>query len=280
MYKNDNYFTTFNYNITIVGCGGTGAYLAEGLCRILNPFSNRLILVDFDRVENRNLSRQDFFREDLGKFKSEVIAHRLSRLYDRPVAYAVSPVQLAQICYPGIIIGCVDDGKGRGAIAKRLSDHSSLTMVGGYSRAVPMSMQHGPEVRTNLWWVDAGNGANFGQILIGNAGFRQLSECFNPETGLFRALPYPTIQCPDLLAQAAPVIEPDCAEIAEQEPAINRAIASLVVEVVRRLINGSCSWMQLWLDLDAGTLTPVLATPENVQKITKGKVKNLIEEEK
>jgi hypothetical protein len=51
-------------------------------------------------------------------------------------------------------------------------------------------------------------------------------------------------------------------------------MAALVVEVVRRLIEGSCSWMQLYLDLEAGTLNPVLATPEVVENITGIKKKN------
>jgi hypothetical protein len=44
-------------------------------------------------------------------------------------------------------------------------------------------------------------------------------------------------------------------------------MAALVVEVVRRIIEGTCSWMQLYLDIQAGTLHPVLATPEAVERI-------------
>jgi len=46
-------------------------------------------------------------------------------------------------------------------------------------------------------------------------------------------------------------------------------MAALVLEVVRRLIDGTCPWMQFYLDLDAGMLTPVLAKPENVARITR-----------
>jgi hypothetical protein len=267
MYKLDNSFTGYSFTVSIVGVGGTGAFVAEGLCRLL-PLNARLVLVDHDRIEARNLSRQNFFRSELGKFKSEALAERLARAFQRPVGYAVSTIALTQICYPGIIIGAIDNGPAREDIARRLSTKSSLTWVGGYHQ-VPR------ELKTQLWWVDAGNGENYGQILIGNAGVKDLEEAFDRESEMCRALPYPTIQRPELLAQVAPVMAP-CVEIAEQEPTINRVMASLVVEVVHRLIRGDCPFMQMWLDLQTGTLTPVLALPETVATITKQPIKRLL----
>jgi hypothetical protein len=52
-----------------------------------------------------------------------------------------------------------------------------------------------------------------------------------------------------------------------QGPTINQAIAAVTVEVARRIIEGTCPWMQLYLDLEAGTLYPVLATPEAIKSI-------------
>jgi molybdopterin/thiamine biosynthesis adenylyltransferase len=273
MYRLNNSFVSYSFTVTVVGCGGTGAFVAEGLSRFL-PLYARLVLVDHDRVEERNLSRQNFFRSDVGKFKSEAIAERLARLFQRPVGYAVSTIGLSQICYPGLIIGCVDNGQARQDIARRLSDHSSLTWVGGYSAAVPRELQRGPQQVTQLWWVDAGNGENYGQILVGNAKVNELDKVFDIEEDICRALPFPTIQRPELLTQVPPVL--DCAQIAEQEPTINRVMAGLVIEVVRKLIEGTCPWMQLWLDLEMGTLTPVLATPQNVAGITQKSVRKLV----
>lgn len=268
MYKLDNAFTTDPFTVTIVGCGGTGAFVAEGLSRLL-PIYCQLVLIDPDRVEERNLVRQNFFRSELGRFKSEALAERLSRLFLQPVAYAVTPVALTRICYPGILIGCVDNGQARKDIFDRLSGQPSLHLRGwyGYSNNAPRERQHPPEPTAYLWWVDAGNGENYGQILVGNAQGKELDKAFNEEKETCRALPFPTIQRPELLAQVPPVM--NCAENAEQEPTINRVMGALVVEVVRRIIEGTCSWMQLWLNLETGTLTPVLATPENVAGITK-----------
>ena len=245
MYKLDSNFARGRFAVTVVGCGGTGGFVAEGLCRLL-PATTDLVLVDHDRVEERNLIRQNFSPEDLGNFKSEALALRLAQRYSRPIAYSTFPIALTEVKVPGLVIGCVDNGPARREIAEKVK-HSLLPSYGYVS-----------------WWVDAGNGENYGQILIGNA---LKGAAFDSEKGTCFALPLPTLQRPELLSQAPPR-QQDCAQIAEQGPTINQAMASVVVEVVRKLIEGTCLWMQLYLDLEAGTLHPVLATPELVERIT------------
>lgn len=263
MYKLDSSFAQGHFTVTVVGCGGTGSFVAEGLSRLLPPRAD-LVLVDHDRVEERNLMRQNFLRWELGQFKAEALARRLAQTYSRPVGYSSLLIAMTEVRYPGLIIGCVDNGPARRVIAERVGGES-LAWVGGYSQAVPRELQTGPKLTTLLWWVDAGNGENFGQVLIGN------STGFTERDGLILALPMPTIQRPDILTQAP--AQRDCTDIAEQGPMINQAMAALVVEAVRRLIEGTCSWIQLYLDLVAGTLHPVLATPEAVQRITGKKTK-------
>jgi hypothetical protein len=46
--------------VVLVGCGGTGAFLAEALCRLLVGRRGALHLVDLDRVEEHNVARQAF----------------------------------------------------------------------------------------------------------------------------------------------------------------------------------------------------------------------------
>jgi hypothetical protein len=46
--------------IVLVGCGGTGGFLAEAVCRLLIGRRGSLHLVDPDRVEPRNVARQAF----------------------------------------------------------------------------------------------------------------------------------------------------------------------------------------------------------------------------
>lgn len=253
MYRLDNSFIRGRFTVTVVGCGGTGGFAAEGLCRILPPSAD-LVLMDHDRVEERNLGRQNFAHEDLGRFKSEALARRLAQRYRRPIGYSLLPMALAEVKYPGLIIGCVDNGPARRDIALKVGN-----------TYVP------------LWWVDAGNGENYGQVVVGNQHARNLSLSFDAERRTCFALPLPTIQRPELLAQVPR--GRDCAGAVldgEQRPAINQAMAALVVEVVRRLIEGSCPWMQLYLDLEAGTLVPMLATPAAVASVAGISERNLV----
>ncbi|MBI4284524.1 MAG: ThiF family adenylyltransferase [Chloroflexi bacterium] len=243
----DNSFTRGHFTVTVAGCGGTGGFVAEGLSRLL-PGHASLVLIDHDRVEARNLTRQNFTREDLGQFKSESLARRLARRYGRPIAFSTFPFAMVQVTTPGMIIGCVDNGLARRDIAARVKGFSTIGLI-----------NQGYVSRPN-WWVDAGNGENYGQLLIGNSD----EAIF--EKDICYALPLPTLQRPELLAQAPPQ-ERNCVQIAEQGPTINLALASLVLEVVRRLIEGSCPWMQLYLDLAEGTLHAVPATPGAVTRI-------------
>ena len=68
-YYLDNAFLLDNPWITVVGCGGTGGFVAEGLCRLFQGRQATIVLVDHDRVEPHNLLRQNFYAEDVGKFK-------------------------------------------------------------------------------------------------------------------------------------------------------------------------------------------------------------------
>lgn len=46
--------------IVLVGCGGTGGFLAEAICRLLIDRPGSLQLIDMDRVEPHNVARQSF----------------------------------------------------------------------------------------------------------------------------------------------------------------------------------------------------------------------------
>jgi len=252
--------------ILLIGCGGTGSFVAEGLCRLLIDDETPLILIDPDRVETHNLIRQQFFTGDVGKFKSQALAERLSRQYGRPIAYSVYPYMhdliykdfgggLTTRAAQGIIVSCVDNAAARRSIAK--------------------SMDFGN------WWLDAGNGYSSGQVLIGNAPHaRRLEKCFHEETGEVYALPIPSLQLPSLLVPETKQIDDseDCAEAVaaeEQSPVINQAMAALVLDFMYRLLQGSLSWMGAYLDMEAGTLQTVPAEPEIVARMLGVKVDTL-----
>jgi sulfur carrier protein ThiS adenylyltransferase len=63
--------------VAIIGCGGLGSNVAEMLVR---SGIGRLTLVDFDTVDERNLNRQFFFRDQIGMPKVIALAENLQRI--------------------------------------------------------------------------------------------------------------------------------------------------------------------------------------------------------
>jgi hypothetical protein len=226
------------------------------------------MLVDFDRVESHNLLRQNFFAGEVGKFKSQALAERLSRQYDRKIGYSVMPYERDMFDEPMgagmyhkamslIIIGCVDTAEARRSIADSMSSN------------------------WNNWWLDAGNGHHSGQVLLGNTGKADgLKESFDIASHAVSRLPLPSLQLPALLIPQVEKTRPrDCAEAIEddeQSPTINQAMAMLVVDFVYRLLSGTLTNMGTYIDLDAGTLQTVPATPAIVARMCGLKVRELM----
>lgn len=231
----------------------------------------RLLLVDHDRVEPHNLRRQNFFEDDVGKFKSQALAERLSRQYGRPVAYSIYPFDpdlaeeafggggLYQRAAQGLIIGCVDNAAARKDIAR--------------------GMQFGS------WWLDAGNNRDSGQVLIGDVkDVEQLEGAFSKDVMEVAHLPMPSMQAPSILIPPAwqETRQMDCAEAVEadeQSPLVNQAMAMLVLQFVHRLLQGSLTWMSAYIDLDAGTMHAVPADPVTVARMLSVKVDTLYSKE-
>lgn len=246
--------------IVLVGCGGTGGFLAEAVCRLLIGRRSRLYLVDPDRVEPHNVARQAFDPTDVGRFKAEVIALRIARRFRREVGYSVLPY--ARELHAGVfvdashdlrlVIGCVDNAAARRAIAETLDAPTRNTSRVG-----------------QVWWLDCGNGRNSGQVLLGNVTRPDgLRRAFVPDQQICRSLPAPSVQRPDLL-HAPPELrpQPDCAEaiIAEEQgQTINQVVASIAATYVEKLLAGTCNWMASYFDLDDGTLRCLPAVPKHV----------------
>ena len=64
-------------SVAIVGCGGLGSNVAAMLLR---SGVRTLTLIDFDAVDASNLNRQLFFRDQIGRPKTEALAETLLRI--------------------------------------------------------------------------------------------------------------------------------------------------------------------------------------------------------
>ncbi|MBV9357889.1 MAG: ThiF family adenylyltransferase [Chloroflexi bacterium] len=112
--------------VTLVGLGGTGAFLAEDLARLFSVhfgWKVRLHLVDHDVVEEHNVRRQAFVRRDQGRHKAQVVAERLVRQFPIEVSVSLAPYDhLRDAPQPAqgedrprlaLLVGCVDNAAAR-----------------------------------------------------------------------------------------------------------------------------------------------------------------------
>lgn len=65
-----------NFPVTICGAGALGANIAENLAR---AGFGKLKVIDCDRIEERNLSTQPYYRSDVGAYKAKILANSLYR---------------------------------------------------------------------------------------------------------------------------------------------------------------------------------------------------------
>ena len=244
----------------IVGAGGTGGFAAEALCRLFTGTPFNLAIVDPDIVEPHNLLRQNFEAADIGRPKAQVLAERLSRKFAVPVSYGNQEYRKPAAGRPDglkgadLLIGCVDRASARQSMEQALE-----------------------EIRRPEWYIDAGNGPSWGQVLLGNtkrpAGnsieqYLDPYERGEPGEPKWARLPSPATQQPDLLLPEPPE-EPeiDCAQainLTGQDPVINRVMADLIAVTVKKLLTGECDYMGIYLNLETVSMHPVKATPENV----------------
>lgn len=118
----------------IIGVGGTGSLLARDLPQLLIGTKHRMMLIDGDVVERKNVVRQSFQTQDIGWNKAIALARKINTFYDiKCLAYdryidADSLVKLIgekPVGMTPIIIGCVDNDATREQLekaAERLSE--------------------------------------------------------------------------------------------------------------------------------------------------------------
>jgi PRTRC genetic system ThiF family protein len=145
----------------IVGAGGNGAYLVPNLLRQISIQNARLhlnrrplhkiVIIDADIVEEKNLTRQNFVRNDVGKNKAEVMATRYGKAFGLEVdyipEYIESSEQLSSIVkthnLKPVFIGAVDNNKTR-------------VIIEGSFKAIKQA-----------FWIDGGNEEWGGQVVCG-----------------------------------------------------------------------------------------------------------------
>lgn len=113
-----------DYPVTICGAGALGANLAENLAR---AGFGKLKIIDRDRIEERNLSTQPYYRSDVGAFKAKILANHLYRAIGTKVeaeTKELTAVNAAQLLRDsGLIVDVFDNSISRQAV-KEYSDRT------------------------------------------------------------------------------------------------------------------------------------------------------------
>lgn len=120
--------------IHLIGCGGVGSYVAQTLSR-MNVFlpEGDIHFWDGDIIEERNIDRQLFGHDDIGKRKSAVIAERYGEFYTGKNA-----ISCGYFMYPSaafrpkdVIFVAVDSLKARNNILRAADETGSDVLVIG-----------------------------------------------------------------------------------------------------------------------------------------------------
>ena len=253
---------TGSIHLVLVGCGGTGSWLAPAVARVGKVLTDRfnrevkIIFVDPDRVEEKNIYRQNFCAAEIGCSKAEALAERYGLAWEVEIlGYAD---RFENICIQShygnqiIYIGCVDTPQARKEISKDVSRSTFTT------------------------WLDCGNTKNYGQVLLGT-GYGVDPFSFK---GFCASLPFPNEQHPELITwdkkekkEKNPKPDLSCAEMAlldSQGLAINQRMAAEAADyLVQMLITKDLKKYATYIDLESGTSQSKYITEDAIRQFLK-----------
>ncbi len=259
------------WNLVLVGCGGTGSWLAPSVARIARVIQEQgktanVWFVDPDEVEDKNIPRQNFCQAELGQNKAATLAGRLSAAWGIDIRVSRERFNSSKINggnwygYESVtvLIGCVDNAAGRKEMAKALERN-----------------RHDSPHR--IWWLDCGNMEHSGQVLFGSAvQQKQLAEAM-VSAKICRALPAPSLIAPDLLVAKLEETARDkrsCAEIQlanSQSLAVNQMAATIATDFLLRIVFGGLSRFGTYFDLASGSMRSLYCSAGEIAKFAKAK---------
>lgn len=158
-------------HIIIVGAGGGGSWLTPAVRRLCPD--TPIELYDGDILETRNLNRQLYREEDVGRNKAEALADLYPGITARPAWFHADVPVPRRSC----LLCCVDNNPARAAIIQAAEAARGVVIIGGneYTEAtadlyVPEDMKgtpndpahHTPAIFTDRTGAPAGSGAGGG----------------------------------------------------------------------------------------------------------------------
>ena len=128
--------------ITIIGVGALGSHLVQAL----RNEDVALKVIDFDRVEMKNVASQFHFKGTVGHKKTEALKRSMSFAYGRKIEAVGSKLTSDNVTQllgnADLLVDCLDNGKGRRLVQgfakehNRPCVHGALAADGGFGRVV------------------------------------------------------------------------------------------------------------------------------------------------
>lgn len=143
--------------ISVIGCGGTGSLVVPRLARLdyvlkeLGMAGLYVTVYDGDIIEQNNVGRQNFNKNDIGDFKASNIVQKINMCYGLDWDSSNEYVK-DNIPESNIIITCVDNVRVRELI--------NITRGSKKYR----------DYKNQFYWLDCGNGKDFGQVVLATMG--------------------------------------------------------------------------------------------------------------
>lgn len=250
----------------VVGAGGTGSFVVPALARLIFELkqqqnkSAEMLIVDPDIVEASNIPRSNFCFAEVGRYKAQTLAERVSTAWGIEISFSSEKfdsekhLKSSSSDYRSlaIIVGCVDNH-----IARR-EMHRALDEFRSYGDA------------SRIWWIDGGNGKTSGQVLLGSTTKPLKPEQYFTGTSICRALPSPSLQHPDLLEPERIEAKSDasCPErvrLGEQGLIVNQRVAIEIAEMLSALLlTRTLKRFAVYFDLESGSTRSAYCAPSAV----------------
>jgi len=234
--------------VILVGAGGTGSHVLRGLASMHHamvalghPAGLEVVVVDPDTVSSSNIGRQNFWLSDLGQPKAEVLVNRCNMMLGTNWhALQEKVMKTSRFNSPDLVIGCVDNRKGRDAIL-------AATKRGLYG------------VQSS-YYLDIGNANSSGQYVLGQV----------VATGVKRGnrLPHVADLIPEIIDATLDDKDdgPSCSmaeALARQSLFINSSMATAACSLLWELFrNGHITHHGQFINIKTGRASPLSIDPE------------------
>jgi PRTRC genetic system ThiF family protein len=238
-------------HVALAGAGGSGSLMLSGLARLdaairaLGHPGLDVTVYDPDTVSEANLGRQLFARADVGQNKAAVLVTRTNAWFgtrwaavaQRFNARAETPFDEA----PEIVVSCVDSARARLEIGRGIASMG----------------------RTPYYWLDLGNRAADGQVVLGVPPASKDHETYAYRLPTVLEL-FPELASAEKLLDRDP--GPSCSlaqALERQELFVNQAVATPALQLLWQIFRtGRTSWCAAFVNCATGRMTPLPVDPE------------------